>query len=116
MKHTPLTRNNDFVRAYKKGRCFVHPLLVLYVNKNRTGKTRLGITASKKIGGAVQRNRARRVIRAAVQQVLPLQAGKNDIVLVARAQTTHVKSQQVAQALATLLKKANLPLSGGPAQ
>ena len=71
MRYTPVTRNSDFARAYKKGRSFVHPYVVLYVNKNRVGHTRVGITASKKIGGAVQRNRARRIIRSALYEVLP---------------------------------------------
>ena len=70
MRYTPLTRNSDFARAYKRGKSYVHHHVVLYVNKNRVGHTRVGITASKKIGGAVQRNRARRVIRHALYQVL----------------------------------------------
>ena len=67
MRYHPLTRNNEFARAYTRGKSFVHPHVVLYVNKNRLGRTRVGITASKKIGNAVTRNRARRVLRAAVR-------------------------------------------------
>ena len=63
MRYHPLTRNNEFARAYTRGKSFVHPHVVLYVNKNRLGRTRVGITASKKIGNAVTRNRARRVLR-----------------------------------------------------
>ena len=50
MRYHPLTRNNEFARAYTRGKSFVHPHVVLYVNKNRLGRTRVGITASKKIG------------------------------------------------------------------
>ena len=71
MRYHPLTRNNEFARAYTRGKSFVHPHVVLYVNKNRLGRTRVGITASKKIGNAVTRNRARRVLRAALYEVLP---------------------------------------------
>lgn len=87
MRYHPLTRNNEFARAYTRGKSFVHPHVVLYVNKNRLGRTRVGITASKKIGNAVTRNRARRVLRAALYEVLPPDVGGYDLVLVARGQT-----------------------------
>ena len=87
MRYKALTRNNEFARAYSRGKSFVHPQLVLYVNKNRVGHTRVGITATKKIGNAVVRNRARRVLRAALCAVMPLDIGGYDIVLVARGQT-----------------------------
>lgn len=108
MKHNPLRNNRDFLRAYKRGKSFVHPLVVLYVGKNRQGTTRLGITASKKVGGAVQRNRARRVITAAARQVIPCQLGGLDLVLVARGATVRSKSTQLAAALRVLLDKAGL--------
>ena len=82
MRYHPLTRNNEFARAYTRGKSFVHPHVVLYVNKNRLGRTRVGITASKKIGNAVTRNRARRVLRAALYEVLPPDVGGYDLVLV----------------------------------
>lgn len=110
MRYTSITRNGDFARAYKRGRSFVHPHVVLYVNKNRAGHTRVGITASKKVGGAVQRNRARRVIRSALSAVLPQNVGPYDFVLVARGQTPHLKSDRLAATLDTLFKKANIPL------
>ena len=64
MRYRPITRNREFGRVYARGRSYVHPKLVLYVNKNRLGHTRVGLTATKKVGGAVQRNRARRVMGA----------------------------------------------------
>lgn len=49
---------------------------------------RIGFTASRKIGGAVQRNRAKRRLRAAAAAVLPgLAHGRTDYVLIARAST-----------------------------
>ena len=67
MRYHPLTRNNEFARAYTRGKSFVHPHVVLYVNKNRLGRTRVGITASKKIGNAVPRapRSAGRAVRGA---------------------------------------------------
>lgn len=111
MKHNPISKNSDFARAYRHGRSYVHPYFVLYVNKNKVGITRLGITASKKIGGAVQRNRARRVLRAAVCAVLPAQVGGLDIVIVARAQTVQHKSTEIETCLRAMLKKADIKLT-----
>lgn len=106
MRYRPLTRNKEFTRAYARGKSFVHPKLVLYVMKNRLGHTRVGLTATKKIGGAVQRNRARRVMRAALYQTLPYNVGGYDLIFVARGQTVRCKSGEVAEAARCLLKKA----------
>ena len=108
MRYRPITRNKEFSRAYSRGRSYVHPKLVLYVVKNRTGHTRVGLTATKKIGGAVQRNRARRVMRAALSQVLPYDVGSVDLVFVARGQTVRCKSGEVELAANQLLKKAGI--------
>ena len=108
MRYRPITKNREFTRAYARGKAYIHPKLVLYVNKNRLGHTRVGLTATKKIGGAVQRNRARRVMRAAIAAHLPYDVGGYDLVFVARGQTARCKSGEVAAAAALLLKKAGL--------
>lgn len=109
MRFTPLSRNNDFQRAYRRGKNTVHHQVVVYINKNRVGHTRVGITASKKVGNAVVRNRARRVIRHALWQVMPADVGPYDIVLVARGQTPGLKSYRLAGTLRKILKKHGLP-------
>ena len=110
MQYEAITRNSDFTRAYKRGKSLVHSQVVIYINKNRCGATRVGITASKKIGGAVQRNRARRVIRHALYEALPKYAGSLDFVFVARGQTPHLKSQQLAKTIRKLLQQAGIQL------
>lgn len=108
MQHTILTRNGDFVRAYRKGKSYVHPQVVLYINKNKAKQTRVGITASKKVGNAVKRNRARRVIRHAVTAVLPVDAGSYDFVFVARGKTPYCKSFQLEESVKKLLLQAGI--------
>ena len=108
MRYRPICRNIEYARVYRRGKSYVAPQLVLYVCKNRLGRTRVGLTATKKIGGAVQRNRARRVMRAALYQTLPYDVGGYDLVFVARGQTVRCKSGEVAAAAAQLLKKAGL--------
>ena len=108
MKIAKINQNRDFRRAYSKGKYAGHPLLVTYAVKNRTGEARLGITASKKVGNAVQRNRARRIITAAFM-LLEEQIKKGyDIVLVARAKTPLAKSTQIAPVLQKHLQKLGL--------
>ena len=60
MRYRPIRRNNEFGRVYARGKSYVNQALVLYVLKTRGKRTRVGLTATKKLGHAVQRNRARR--------------------------------------------------------
>ncbi len=92
-----LKLNSDFRRIYGRGESFVNPAFVTYAFKNRRSHDkRIGITVSKKIGGAVQRNRAKRVLMAgfaASQHALPLGW---DIVLVARTRILKTKSTELS--------------------
>ena len=101
-----LKENRDFRRAYNRGKSYVCPYIVVYVTKNRTHNVRLGITAGKKIGKAVLRNRAKRVITAAFCSVLPEIREGLDVVIVARTRILNVKSTVVAEHLHKLLLDA----------
>ena len=54
MRYRTLNKNWQFNRVYGRGKSYVHPHCVLYVAKNRLGYTRIGLTATKKVGHAVQ--------------------------------------------------------------
>lgn len=103
-----LKENRDFRRLYNRGKSFVAPTLVTYVARNRTGEVRIGITTGKKIGIAVERSRARRVIREAYRTMADQVKPGVDLVFVARSLTCRVKMQEVAAAMRSHLKKANL--------
>ncbi|MBE6727614.1 MAG: ribonuclease P protein component [Ruminococcaceae bacterium] len=103
-----LKQNYDFRRLYRKGKTFVTPYFVLYTHKGRKGKIRLGITAGKKLGCAVQRNRAKRVLYAAFSQSIKNITLGNDFVVVARTKILDVKSTVVKSVLMTQLEKAGL--------
>ena len=114
MKYKTLTRNNDFRKAYSRGQSFVSGALVTYVVKTKRGSMRVGITSSKKIGSAVARNRARRVIRAALRQVVPNpKAVSADIVFVARGCTAAKKSTQIEKIMYRHLVSAGVLPSDG---
>lgn len=105
-----LKKNKEFLRAYSKGACFVSPILVTYVRKNRLGQVRLGITTSKKVGKAVRRNRARRVIKDSYRQLFANIKPGFDIVFVARTKTSFVKSFMVRSVMKKHLKAAKVLL------
>lgn len=109
-KIVAINENRDFKRIYAKGKSAISPILVTYVYKNRGKKLRVGITASKKTGNAVQRNRSRRIIRAALQALLP-QIDKNrnvDLIFVSRGKTPYVKSTAIQKTMLMHLKEAGL--------
>ena len=83
--------------------------LVLYVLKTRSKQTRVGLTATKKVGCAVRRNRARRVMKAAIDEHLDYNIGGYNLIFVARAATPGLKSWQVSRAVARLFRAAGLP-------
>ncbi len=90
-----LKRRAEFLRVAGAGRKSVTPGLILQVAPRVEGAAlpegcalRVGYTASRKVGIAVERNRARRRLRAAVDQVMALHAAPGrDYVLIARAGT-----------------------------
>ena len=100
-----LKKDYEFKRAYKKGKTRVSPALVVYCVKKKYGGVRIGITTAKKIGNAVKRSRARRVIREAFRELYPRVRGSWDIVFVARSRTAFVKMQYVRDNMLSQLKE-----------
>ena len=86
----------------------VHSCLVLYYSRNRLKNNRIGITTSKKIGKAVARNRARRVIKESYRLLEPHIRTGWDFVFVARTRTSHCKMTEVRRVMCGMLKSASL--------
>lgn len=107
-EYITIKENRDFTRIYKRGKSFVSPALVTYINKNRLNNLRYGITTGKKIGNAVKRTRARRVIRAAYYELYSELKPGYDFVFVARGKTPFVKSQTVLAAMRQHMKAAGI--------
>ena len=106
MKDTNIIKENrDFRRAYAKGKYCASPCVVTYIIKNRLNKVRYGITTGKKIGNAPQRNRARRVIRAAYSVLKNDIKSGIDIIFVARNNSHEVKMQEIFKQMKYQLRK-----------
>lgn len=100
-----LNDNKDFLFLYKKGKFVASRNVVIYFRANGKGFNRLGITAGKKIGNAVCRNRAKRLIRQAYREnEINMPVGV-DMVIVARASICSIKSQE----LSFYMKKYGIP-------
>jgi ribonuclease P protein component len=120
-----LKRRSEFLRAAGRGRKWAAPGLVLQACKRdeadgeaaEPGPPRIGFTASRKVGNAVARNRARRRLRAVADQVLP-QSGLPgiDYVLIARAATLSRPYMDLVGDLETALQRVaeDRPRRGRP--
>lgn len=83
-----LKRRPEFLAVAGAGHKAVTPGLVLQARAHGGGGIKVGFTVSRRVGGAVARNRARRRLRALAQEIMPEQAkGGFDYVLIGRAAT-----------------------------
>lgn len=110
MKNT-LKENRDFRRLYYRGRSAVSDCLVVYTMKNRRGPGRLGITTGTKLGGAVVRNRLRRVIREIYRLHSQELCPDMDVVIVARSRAVSASYWEMEQAFLRCAQKTGLLVS-----
>jgi len=103
-----LTRSIDFKRVRSQGKSYAHPLVVLVKLPSTEDRPRVGISTSRSVGGSVQRNRAKRLLRESIRSLIPLLSPRWDIVLVARAPLVTAAFQDVQTAVELLLRRANL--------
>ena len=109
MKNTlSIKLNRDFKRLYYRGGCLGSDILVIYYKKNNLKSNRLGITVGTKIGGAVIRNRVKRLIRESYRLIESEINPYYDIVIVARSKCAEVDYKAVSGTLKRLLKKSGI--------
>jgi ribonuclease P protein component len=111
-----LTRSADFERVYRQGRSHGNRYLVLYAfPRGGEEEARLGVSVSRKVGGAVERNRVKRLLREAFAARLDGLAPGQDLVVVARPDVWELAEREglagVQAALGELVEKAGV----GPA-
>ncbi|MFM8320409.1 MAG: ribonuclease P protein component [Chloroflexota bacterium] len=105
-----MTRSTEFQRVRRYGKSYAHPLMVLVAlpAENPAPQPHCGVTAGRSVGSAVQRNRAKRLLRAAVQPHLPAILPGWDLVLIAREPLLRAGFVQIQAALSGLLRRARL--------
>ena len=122
MKFTAITENHLYSKAYSKGKRAVTSALAVYVlpdyqakklakaHPEKTVVNRIGLTTSTKLGSAVIRSRARRIMRAALASVMKereLKAGFL-IVIAARSASVTKKSTEIERELYVAFEKLGM--------
>jgi ribonuclease P protein component len=122
-KRSRLSRSSDFQRIYRQGRSTASRFLVLYWFKRPAELAdegpRLGLSVSKKLGGAVIRNRVKRLLREAFRANAEQLAKEYDLVVIARPQLIELVRREaegekglVAGAVQELLDRSGLVAAG----
>jgi len=99
-----LKRNSDFQTVYKNGKSYANRYLVMYVLENQTGRNRLGISVSKKVGNSVVRHRVTRLIRESYRLQEDIFNSGLDMVVIARKSAKDKTCQEIESALLHLGK------------
>ena len=105
-----LKLNKDFRRLYYRGKSAALRTVVLYVQKNRKGINRIGLTCGKTVGNAVARNRAKRLMRESFRALSPEIKKGYDIVIIARTAICGKKCDDVLKDLRAAMEKVDMLL------
>lgn len=113
MRVQRLTRQGDIDRVRRQGQAyhtrFFVALIASGIDASRIDKrSRIGVVAGKRVGGAVKRNRAKRLLREGLRPLYPHIAQGWDILLMARPPILEASSTQVSVSLDKMLCKSNL--------
>jgi len=108
-----LSRSAEFERVYRQGRSTANRHLVLYTFPNPSAeRPRLGLSVSRKVGGAVERNRVKRMLRESFARVEAELRSDQDVVVVARPSAAELVEREglagVNAALGELIAKAGM--------
>jgi ribonuclease P protein component len=107
-KHLRLCRRDDFQRLRQHGTTRAHPLMILSLLPNDLTHNRYGFIVSKTLGGAVTRNRAKRLLRESVRKLHPQLRTGYDIVLIARRPLVDTAFVAADQTVIQLFRRAGL--------
>ena len=103
-----LTSSKLLKEAFEQGRNVAGRLIVMWLREGNGASLRLGVAAGRTIGGAVQRNRAKRRLKEAFRRIRHCLQGKYDIVLMARAGINEASWGELQSELINLAGKAGI--------
>jgi ribonuclease P protein component len=103
-----LTRSTEFKRVRLFGKSYAHPLIVLVALPSPGENLRVGIAASRAVGGAVKRNRAKRLVREAMRSLMPQTHGGWNALIFCRRSILDSSLPEIIRVLTQLLNKAGM--------
>jgi ribonuclease P protein component len=103
-----LTNSSDFQRVRRNGNSYAHPLAILLACPGAETHSRFGFTVGRSIGGAVARNRAKRLLREAIRFYLPEIDPGWDAVIIARSELLAADWNELLSAIGQLLKRSGI--------
>lgn len=109
-----LKKARDFDRVFRQGRTWNGPEFSLIVFRRQRGAGRVGFCVSKKLGGAVQRNRLRRRLREVYRLHKEKLAARWDLVFLARSPAMTATFDQLAGTFAQLAQRAQVLVPVSP--
>jgi ribonuclease P protein component len=111
-----LRNRDDFNRIYRHGQSFANSQFVVYWRKRPApGLFRLGISVSSKLGGAVVRNRMRRMIKEIVRLNAAKLSEELDFILIVRKPAIKMAYKEMEGSVFHVLRKAGLTKGSSPA-
>lgn len=110
LKKNVLRRKSDFSAIYNKGKSVGERYVVLFYRKNGLEYNRTAFLASKKVGKAVARNRARRLMKESVRQLDGHFPDGYDYIFIARNTINNSKCADVKKSIEAAMKKAGIYL------
>lgn len=110
-----IRRNEEFRQVRQQGRCWTADVLVLCALATGNAVTRFGLVVSKRLGGAVVRNRIKRRLRDVARRLAPGLPPGYDIVMIARGPIAGRTSTELTETVAALVRRARLrPVASRP--
>lgn len=103
-----LTRSEDIKRVRQEGHSLANAILVLVFLPKPGGQSRIAVVAGKSVGGAVQRNFAKRRVRSALQVLIEILQPGYDLIIIARKPILEANFKIVVDSLRNLLSQAGL--------
>lgn len=108
-KRRRLSRSGEFDRVYREGSSHATRYLVLYTFPRKDEEredVRLGVSVSRKVGGAVERNKVKRTLREAFWGLTDRLPPRHDFVIVARAEINDLIEREGTQGVTANLEEA----------
>ena len=106
IRYRSITKPEDFAATRQKGFVYKNQFIVIFVNKNHSQITQIGLSVGKRVGNAVIRNKVKRRLKA-ILSLITIVTGV-DILVVARLRASLAGYKELNESLLKLMKKADI--------